>query len=136
MTQKELATLIQETLAEMLTEKKVFRNAEFDDKIKYYVKDELFTIIEEEYYNVFSESMMTRSFYEGKLVSTEPVYRHNGTNEDMSMDVEIEEWWYEWYKGHRFNNSGKRIAKIRLSPKQKPETTVKKVRKFIEENYK
>ena len=131
MTQKELAKLIQNTLGEMLIEKPIFRNAEFNEMIRYYIDENLVTITETEYYNSFAHGMMTRREVAGKIVETNPVYRRNGAEEDASVDVIITNW-----TAGKYSNTGTRTVKIRLRPNQKPGTIVKKVRKFIEENYK
>lgn len=108
MTQLELANIIHNTLNEMLIEDTKWHKDQYQ---KAYYSTTLFKITEEW----------------GKEVHVKPVYRSNGTEKDVSMIIETIEW---------NGMIGKIIAKIKITPAKKEETIAKKVRKFVEENYK
>lgn len=124
MTQKELANIINTALAKMLIEDTSWHKDEMRGN---YYTPEMCEITTEEHINMFSKKMMTVTHYKGKEVHVEPVYRKNGTDEDVSMRITIVDW---------DDHSGRTIAKIKITPAKKEETIIKKVQKFIADNYK
>lgn len=72
MTQKELANLIHETLAEMLTEYKTLHNDEYR---KNFYREGMFESKKEEIYVECFHKSMVKDWIEGKLVMVDPVYR-------------------------------------------------------------
>lgn len=113
MKQNELSQLIKK---ELLNGCGLEKDSNWSIDYRFYSK-ELFRMEKEgNYYRIY-----------GKSIEVVPVYRHNGSEEDVCMKIEIIDW---------EANSGKRHAQIKLNPHQKESTIIRKIHKFVEENYK
>ena len=92
--------------------------------VSYYSSD-LFSKKEE--HVVYDGGDYYRTNLFGKNILVHTCYRRNGTDEDVNVKMIITNW---------NGISGKQIATIKLLSHHTEKTIIKKVRKFIEENYK